>query len=257
VTYTVIYTGADTITLAEANIILNKTGTANGTIAVTGTGNTTRTVTISGITGNGTLGILIASGTASDSAGNQAAASSASFTFTIDNTAPTVAIGSPSPAATKAGPVTYEVTYTGADTVTLADANITLNKTGTTNGTIAVTGTGNTTRTVTISGITGDGTLGISIAAGTASDTAGNLAAASGPSSTFTVDNKVIIGDINGDVSVDLKDAILALQLLSGMTPAGVRPDYELSGTDVNGDGKIGLQEVLYILQKVSGMRLN
>ena len=36
--------------------------------------------------------------------------------------------------------------------------------------------------------ITGQGTLGISIAAGTASDLAGNLAPAAGPSATFTVD---------------------------------------------------------------------
>src|SRR2546427_6935970 len=46
------------------------------------------------------------------------------------------------------------------------------NKTGTADGTVSVTGTG-TTRTVTISGTSGDGTLGISIAAGTATDQIG------------------------------------------------------------------------------------
>jgi hypothetical protein len=177
------------VTLANTNVILNKTGTADGTAAVTGTGNGTRTVTITGITGDGTLGISIAAGTASDTAGNLAPTAGPSATFTVDNTAPKVGIGAPSSTLTKAGPVTYTVTYTGADSVTLANANVTLNKTETADGTAAITGTGTGTRTVTISGITGDGTLGISIAAGTASDTAGNLSPAAGPSATFTVDN--------------------------------------------------------------------
>ena len=189
VTYTVTYAGASAVTLANANVTLNKTGTANGTVAVSGTGTSTRTVTVSGITGDGTLGISIAAGTAADAAGNTAPAVGPSAAFTVDNTGPAVSISAASASVTKSGPVTYTVTYTGADAVTLANANVTLNKTGTANGTVAVSGTGTSTRTVTISGITGDGTLGISIAAGTATDTAGNSAAAAGPSATFTVDN--------------------------------------------------------------------
>jgi len=50
-----------------------------------------------------------------------------------------------------------------------------------------VTGAG-ASWTVTLSGITGQGTLSISIAAGTASDLAGNLAPAAGPSPAITVD---------------------------------------------------------------------
>jgi len=189
VTYTVTYTGADTVTLVTANVTLNPTGTASGTVAVSGTGNTTRTVTISGITGNGTLGISIPAGTASDLAGNTAAPAGPSTPFTVDNIAPTLVISSPSITDTNTGPVTYTVTYTGADTVTLAAGNVILNPTGTATGTVAVSGTGTGTRTVTISNITGNGTLGISIAAATASDAAGNTAASAGPSTTFTVDN--------------------------------------------------------------------
>ena len=83
----------------------------------------------------------------------------------------------------------FTVTYsdTNFDTSTLASGNITLNKTGTADAaTITISGSGNT-RTVTLSDISGSGTLGISIAAGTASDTAGNTAPAAGPSSTFIV----------------------------------------------------------------------
>ena len=58
-------------------------------------------------------------------------------------------------------------------------------------------------------------------------------------------------GDVNGDGGVDLADAILALQVISGLNPGGIDPDYATSGADVNGDCKIGWEEVVYILQRV------
>ncbi|RYE06685.1 MAG: hypothetical protein EOP51_34320, partial [Sphingobacteriales bacterium] len=87
---------------------------------------------------------------------------------------------------TIAGPVTYTVTYSEEDAITLSASNITLNSTGNASGTVAVSTSGSES-TITISDITGDGTLGITIAAGTANDAAGNLAEATGPSTTFTV----------------------------------------------------------------------
>ena len=108
--------------------------------------------------------------------------------FTFGNTPPTVSISTPSESSTLTGPVTYTITYGGADTITLSDSDVTLNKTGTASGTAGVSGTGNTTRTVTVSSITGDGTLGISIAAGTASNSLG-AAYAAGPSATFIAGN--------------------------------------------------------------------
>ena len=191
VTYTVTYADANfsSSNLALANISLDPTGTANGTIAVSGSG-LTYTVTVSNITGDGSLGISIAAGTATDLAGNLAPASGPSGTFIVDNTAPTISIGTPSAAYAAGGPVTYTVTYADANfsSSNLALAYISLDPTGTANGTIAVNGSG-LTYTVTVSNITGDGSLGISIAAGTATDLAGNLAPASGPSGTFIVDN--------------------------------------------------------------------
>ncbi len=95
-------------------------------------------------------------GTASDLAGNLAPASGPSATFTVDNSTPTLAIGAPSSSYTASGPITYTVTYADAhfNTITLAAANITLNKTGNANGTVGVSGSG-LTRTVTISSIHG------------------------------------------------------------------------------------------------------
>lgn len=58
-------------------------------------------------------------------------------------------------------------------------------------------------------------------------------------------------GDLNLSSDVDIADAILAVQLLSGMTPAGTVSKH----ADADGDGKIGLPEVIYILQKAAGLR--
>lgn len=127
VTYTVSYTGADNVTLTAANVSLQKTGTANGTVAVSGTGSLTRTVTISGITGDGTLGIGIASGTASAFGGPATApAVSASTTFTVDGAAPTLSVISLADAARTSN---NTLTVSGTATDTTAVAGVTVNGT--------------------------------------------------------------------------------------------------------------------------------
>lgn len=191
VSYLVSYGDAnfDTCTLSPSNIALNKTGTANAGVAISGSGST-RTVTLTGVSGDGTLGITIAAGTASDIAGNLAPASAASAAFIVDNTPPAILIGNPSLAITRTGSVSYAVGYSdphfNASTLSLAD--IAIQKTGTANG-IAVIGGSGANRIISITGITGNGTLGFSLSPGTANDLAGNLAPAAGPSAVFTVDN--------------------------------------------------------------------
>jgi len=61
----------------------------------------------------------------------------------------------------------------------------------------------------------------------------------------------ILTGDMNNDSLVTLSDAVLALQVVSAVTPANPLSKWG----DVNGDGKIGLAEVIYILQKVGGVR--
>jgi hypothetical protein len=56
-------------------------------------------------------------------------------------------------------------------------------------------------------------------------------------------------GDVNGDSKVDLADAILCLQVVSGLAPNNIFPN-----ADVNEDGKIGLAEAIYAMQKVAGL---
>ncbi|MEI7670944.1 MAG: DUF1566 domain-containing protein [Deltaproteobacteria bacterium] len=64
-----------------------------------------------------------------------------------------------------------------------------------------------------------------------------------------------IPGDLNGDRAITLSDAIIGLQVISGMHPQYLRRDYTTSGADVNDDGKVGMPELLYILQKTAGAR--
>ena len=102
---------------------------------------------------------------------------------------PSLTISAPSVSATDTGPVIYTVTYANAAEVNLTSSSITLNNGGTSaTATVTVTDGSSTTSTVTLSDISGDGTLGVSIAAGTARN--GNeVAASAGPSNTFVVDN--------------------------------------------------------------------
>jgi len=165
---------------------LSSVASYSGTYTV-GAGQTSPDLSVSAVTGTITNAAAVATVNPTVPAGQNIADAKA---IVIDTTAPTVALGTPSPSVTDAGPVTYEVTYadTNFSASTLAVGDVTLNRTGTADGTVSVSGSG-TTRAVTISDITGDGTLGISLAAGTGVDVAGNAAAAAGPSTTFLVDN--------------------------------------------------------------------
>ena len=58
-------------------------------------------------------------------------------------------------------------------------------------------------------------------------------------------------GNLNRDTAVDLEDAIIGLQVITGNETSVL---YE-SWMDVNNDGKIGLEEVLYILQEETVLR--
>ena len=63
-------------------------------------------------------------------------------------------------------------------------------------------------------------------------------------------------GDISGDDTVTLADALIALETVAGSNLHGmIREDYVLSGVDVNTDNKIGIEEVIYILQRIAKLR--
>ena len=79
-----------------------------------------------------------------------------------------------------------------------------------------------------------------------AQDTESNI---SMPRATRVIKGIPLQGDINGDGSVDLTDAIIALKTIVGMyTTEEIRSDYQLSSFEVNGDNMIGFSEVIYIM---------
>ncbi len=206
VDFVVTYTGADSVSLVPGDVTLNTTGTASGTVAVSDSGTASRTVTISSTTGEGTIGISLASNTATDAAGNSAAAVGPSATFTVDAVPPTITISEPTATISSTGPVYFTALYVGADSISLAPGDVLLNAPGGAMGTVSVLGSGTETRTIVIDSISGTGTLGVSIATGTASDTIGNLAAGAGPSTTFMVQPNSVQTNVSSLVPVAIGD---------------------------------------------------
>ena len=177
--------------LTQGYFTIVTTGSVGGTSIANFTGSgTTYTVTVNTGTGDGTIGLNL-----TNSSGlTPAIGNTLPFvgqTYTIDKTAPTISIGSPSASNVNGGFVNYTVTFSDANLneISLLASDVIVNTTGTANfPSRYVFGSGNT-RTVQIMGVFGTGTIGISIPAGKASDLAGNLAGAAGPSTTFSVDS--------------------------------------------------------------------
>jgi hypothetical protein len=60
-------------------------------------------------------------------------------------------------------------------------------------------------------------------------------------------------GDVDGDGAVNLRDVMIALKVLSGISP----PVAVYAASDVDGDNKIGLAEAIYALQNTARLRNN
>lgn len=264
VSFVATYTGADFVDLKASDVTLSTSGTANGTVAIQNGNTTTPTVVVENVTGDGHIGIQVGPNVAWDTAGNYSAALAASAMFEVDNTAPGVSVGAPSASITRTGPISYTVTYSGAQTVDLEAGDIALNTTGTATGAVSVLNGATSTPTVVIDGTTGDGTIGFTIAAGTAVDAAGN-AAGGATSATFTVDNTAptfVIGppspSVTGpgpatftvtysnfsaitlastDVSVETLSGDAAVSTINVLPGAANSRVVELSG--ITGDGEV------------------
>jgi PKD repeat protein len=70
---------------------------------------------------------------------------------------------------------------------------------------------------------------------------------------TETKTNYILVAeqgaDVNGDLNINLADAILALQISVNYMGVDIRPD---GAPDVNGDGKTGIEEAIYIMRWLS-----
>jgi hypothetical protein len=186
--FPIIYSSDAIVSLPVAGLNISTGGTGTYAVQVLNTSSQTPTVRFLNCTGDGVVYFNIKAATATDLAGNVSPVSAYSQFLTIDNVPPSVSLGSPFPAATYNGPVDYSIAYAGATTVTLSTADITLNATGTATGfATLLPGGGNGLYSVRITAIAGNGSLSISLAAGTAVDDAGNLAPAVGPSTQVGV----------------------------------------------------------------------
>ncbi len=89
VSFTVDYSDVALVSLSGQDIALQHNGTTGGTVVVSGSGDS-RTITVSGVQGDGSFTLQITSGTAVDSEGRLAQASPLSSAVLVDNTAPVV-----------------------------------------------------------------------------------------------------------------------------------------------------------------------
>ena len=199
---------------------LAKTGTVSvNLLQVTGSG-TTYTVTASGVTGNGTLGLnlvdndsIIGGGVALGGVGT----GNGNFTGqveTLDTIFPNVVSINPSSSITNQSSVDYTVTFSEPVTGVTSGA-FTQPATGTVaTSAITVTPVSTSVYTVTVSGITGNGTLGLNLVDNNIiRDLAGNRLRVSNasasflPQTTFATGSgprSVTVGDVNGDGQPDL-----------------------------------------------------
>ncbi|MFD0941555.1 YDG domain-containing protein [Pedobacter boryungensis] len=188
------------------------------TVTATGSnGNKNWTATYTLATGD-TEGNVPWTFAATDIAGNVRAQSNTDYgtVLTFDKTGPAINI---TPTATIVAPganAAFSIAYVDANfnTSTLTSSNITVNATGTaTYSSLSLTGSGSA-YTATLNGVSGSGTLGISVAAGTATDIPGNSAGASAPSAT------ALIASNNADLSALTTTATGLLPTFSASTVA-------------------------------------
>jgi hypothetical protein len=103
-------------------------------------------------------------------------------------TVPKPAVSGPSAPLARTGPVSFTVSFDEPVTGFDSASDVQINATGgATAAAVAVTGNGSGPYTVTLSGISGSGTLGITVKADAAQDADGNENLAGSPSSTFRV----------------------------------------------------------------------
>jgi hypothetical protein len=69
----------------------------------------------------------------------------------------------------------------------------------------------------------------------------------------------VMKGDVNGDGTLDMDDAVGALKIVSGLSmelsPQFTLGDESVRDADVNGDGATGMAEAIYVLEVLSDVR--
>ncbi len=182
------------INIANVGSALNVTGNCNINAAAVNVamGSVTNTATCNGTNYSTTLSGLSALAEGNLTLTASMGSASASISIIKDTVRPTVSITGPTPASiTSGGTVTFTANYTGANTISLASSHVSIQSMPALSScSVSISGSGNT-RSITLSGCTAPAgapiSAIISIAAGTATDNAGNSADASQGSLAFSV----------------------------------------------------------------------
>jgi ELWxxDGT repeat protein len=189
--FSVSVTTGDTMSISSSNVSAIYTGSASCNVVVAA-----NSVTLSSCSGDGSASIRVAAADAIDAALNTSLQVN-SLSITIDNTPPVIT-GFGTPSVTQVdvnGTVTIPVNYTGQSSISLKPADVTIN---TTAGSLSCSTVSTSGNNITISGCTGDGRFNLSLAAGTASDDAGNKALSFGPANpVITVENTPPVAVVN------------------------------------------------------------
>ncbi|NML24689.1 DUF4347 domain-containing protein, partial [Zoogloea dura] len=264
-------TGADT-----ADFQLSASGTAGGTLSqVTGNGSDTLTLTVTGVTGTGTLGIDLAGAQNITDIGGNALANgdpASDQVFNVDRDLPSViSINRIGNDTSVSGSTAQFLVIFSEAVKNVSAADFSLVAGGTVSGQIAaVSGSGTAAIVVTVNNLGGAGSLGLSLAGGySVDDLAGNALGVatpdSGVSETYLVDadaptavSITRLGDaltnattlsfqvvfnepVNG---VDAADFVLSTTGSASGTIASVSGSagsYTVSVTGVSGSGSLGL----------------
>jgi hypothetical protein len=195
---------------SDISLIGSSANTVGATVNITGSGSIYN-LSVGNIVSNGQFvrPLVRANGT-QDALGNGNLVSTGTdFTVTVDNVAPTVTInqaaGQTDPTSTQ--PVNFTVVFSEPATgFAASDVSLAGSTANTSVANIAVTGSSNV-YTVSISNITSDGQIRASLAAGAATDAAGNSSSASTSSDnriSVTVTSTNRLFDFDGDGKTDI-----------------------------------------------------
>ncbi|NRB41876.1 MAG: hypothetical protein HRU20_25945 [Pseudomonadales bacterium] len=218
VSYPLTYTLFDDVALTDRHINVSETTLVYSLRVDDGTTNNP-TVVFYDIYGDGDIGFRVVGASAQAYSGAVAGESKESLIVTMDS-APSVSITALERNPTARVPAVFVVTYDGeldskpAINITLAASDISLTGDGVTVANIAVEVIDAHSRRIVLSGLTGTGTIGINIAAATATDEIGNEALAASSELVTLEPPRYVFNMLNGGSSSYFLMVFLMLGLL-------------------------------------------
>jgi|GEM_PF-1751595 len=158
---------------SASDIEVETNGTSNDAVSISQQSGTTYRVNVTGVDGDGTVKATVKAGAARDTAGNTNASVAASNTVTIDNTVPAInSIITPT-SIDAFDRLIFTVTFSQAVTGFTSD-DITVNHDGTAHESVALEADSTTIYRVIVAGVTGSGTVSITVNDNAATDSANN-----------------------------------------------------------------------------------